>query len=128
MAHQPFMLEPGHLDQVPAGWRIRVLGLMTGPPVEVAYHPDRHDVLVVAGNSLERLGRQLADAGWARLGPYTDGEVWTRDRLAATRAALAHHTTTAVTGRARPAVPPRPGGMASRSPRAPAIEPLGRQR
>ncbi len=102
MAHRPFMLEPGHLDQIPVGWEIRVLGLVTGPPMEVAYDPDRHDVLIVAGDSLERLGRQPTDAGWERLGPYTDGEVWARDRVAATQAALARQSASAVPGRARP--------------------------
>lgn len=130
MAHQPFLLEPGHLNQVPTGWTIRVLGLMTGPPVEVAYHPDRHDVLVVAGGSLQRFGRQLADAGWERLAPYPDGEVWTRDRAAATRAALARHTTSTGPNRTQPAtsVVPAPHAVRSRPRRTPVIEPRGRQR
>jgi hypothetical protein len=50
-------------------------------------------VLIVAGDSLERIGRELADAAWERLGPYTDGEVWARDRVATTRADLAAQTT-----------------------------------
>jgi len=86
---------------VPPGWATEHVGRWHGRDTEVVYNPRRYQVLVT------QVGSDIFDAleaqGWQRHGTDGDRVVWTRDRLAATRSALAHLDQAAAIG------PPAPG-------------------
>ncbi len=73
----------------PPGWAAEPVGRWDGRWQEVVYNPRRHDVLVVRGGRSPTLEAALPASGWNE-SCHTDGaRMWVRDRLGATRDALA---------------------------------------
>jgi hypothetical protein len=74
---------------VPVGWVSEHVGCWHGRDTEVVYNPGRHQVMVTQVGE-DAAGRVEA-SGWQRHAVDGDRVMWTRDRLVATRAALARH-------------------------------------
>lgn len=73
----------------PSGWQAESVGLWDGQWQEIVYHPRRHDVLIVRGECSPTLEASLPASGWNEARQTDGARMWVRDRLAATREALA---------------------------------------
>lgn len=73
----------------PSGWEAEPVGLWDGQWQEIVYHPRRHDVLIVRGECAPTLEASLPASGWNEARQTDGARMWVRDRLAATREALA---------------------------------------
>jgi hypothetical protein len=78
---RPFLrpVERGKL--APVGWVSEPAGQWGGREVDVVYDPRRHDVLLVRNDPGDHTRRRFADAGYRRMTPEGDSEMWVRDRV-----------------------------------------------
>lgn len=60
----------------------------SGWPEAAGIHPSRHDVMLFVGRVLPPLRAELESEGWRLHADDGDKQLWTRDRVAAARAAL----------------------------------------
>lgn len=81
---------PPHGDHgVPDGWVAEPAGEWRGRAAEVVYDPRRHDVMVSEGLVRDDASAALCTDGWMRCAVEGGRTLWARDRIAATREALA---------------------------------------
>jgi hypothetical protein len=73
---------------LPDGWTTEPAGQWNGHEVEIAYHPRRHDFMLVRGTGSDDIDGRLEQIGYQLIA--TDGQTWLwyRDRLTAARNAL----------------------------------------
>lgn len=84
----PFLRPPDTSASLPNGWVSEPAGRWTGAPMNVAYDPRRHNVMFTRTAVNATVTDGLQRAGWVRQAGDGTNEMWVRDRLAATRAAL----------------------------------------
>lgn len=76
-------------DGVPDGWITERIGRWGHDDAEVVYNARRYEVMLTSSRAADDVVAGLEASGWERHGEAGSRTFWTRDRIAATRAALA---------------------------------------
>ena len=94
LAARPFLRQAG-VGPTPPGWVVESTGRWA---TEVVYDPRRHEVAITWQTKPTGTAAVLESTGWERLAVDGPRTFWTRDRHAATRAALDRHDRSVIAG------------------------------
>jgi hypothetical protein len=81
----PYLRSPDSDTPLPDGWTTEPAGQWNEHEIDIAYHPARHDFMLVRGTEGDDINGRLEQIGYQFIA--TDGQTWLwyRDRLTAAR-------------------------------------------
>lgn len=85
---KPFLRPTDRGQLAPVGWVAEPAGTWDGRSVDVVYDPRRHQILRVLNDVGDQTRASIGAAGYRRVATDGKQELWARDRVEATQAAL----------------------------------------
>lgn len=85
---KPFLRPTDRGQLAPVGWVAEPAGIWDGRSVDVVYDPRRHQILRTLNDIGEQTRTSIRAAGYRRVATDGKQELWVRDRVEATQAAL----------------------------------------